>query len=96
MGILVFLSIGSRSFETYKKLYVAGARGVLIRFETSNEKTFSSLRPGENLAHRLGLIKNLKRLGYIIATGFIAGLPDETYEDIVNNILTTKFLGSDM
>ncbi len=96
LGILVFLSIGSRSFDTYKKLYAAGARGVLMRFETSNKKNFSDLRPGEELAARLDLIKSLKRLGYIIATGFIAGLPDETNEDLVNSILTTKFLGSDM
>ncbi|MBU0581179.1 MAG: radical SAM protein [Candidatus Margulisbacteria bacterium] len=96
LGVLVFLSIGSRSKETYEKLYQAGARAALLRFETSNEKIFDQLRPGTKLVDRLDLIKHLRKIGYIIATGFILGLPGETEEDIVNNILQTKALGPDM
>ena len=96
MGILVFLSIGMRDKELYQKLYQAGARAALLRFETSNEHIFRQLRPGASLHERLTLIKQLKSMGYIIATGFIAGLPDETPEDIVNNILLTQSLGPDM
>ena len=96
MGILVFLSIGMRDKELYQKLYQAGARAALLRFETSNEDIFRQLRPGASLHERLTLIKQLKSMGYIIATGFIAGLPDETPEDIVNNILLTQSLGPDM
>ena len=35
--ILVFISLGERSKSTYRRLYDAGARGALLRFETSNE-----------------------------------------------------------
>jgi biotin synthase len=96
MGVLVFVSIGSRSKETYKKLYDAGARAVLIRFETSNRDIFSKLRPNTSLDERIELIKYLKEIGYVLATGFIIGLPLETNEDIVNNILLTKYLAPDM
>lgn len=96
MGVLVFISIGVRSKETYKRLYDAGARAVLLRFETSNKTTFAQLRPGANFDERLELIKYAKKLGYIIATGFIVGLPGESDEDIINNILLTKSLGADM
>ena len=96
LGVLVFLSIGSRSKETYKKLYEAGARAALLRFETSNEKIFNELRPGTALQDRINLINYLKELGYILATGFILGLPGETSEDIINNILLTKHLSPDM
>jgi len=96
LGILVFLSIGSRSIETYQKLYQAGARAALLRFETSNEKIFNTLRPNTSLTERINLIKELKNLGYIIATGFLIGLPNETADDIVNNILLTKSLAPDM
>jgi biotin synthase len=96
MGVLVFVSIGLRSKETYKKLYEAGARAVLLRFETSNQDIFAKMRPGTTLEERIDLIKYLRSLGYIIATGFLLGLPGETEKDIVNNILLTKSLGPDM
>jgi biotin synthase len=97
LGVLVFLSIGSRSKETYKKLYEAGARAVLLRFETANAEIFKKLRPDTTLADRLDLIKYVRSLGYVLATGFILGLPgDETPEAILNNILLTKSLAPDM
>ncbi|MEM5871260.1 MAG: [FeFe] hydrogenase H-cluster radical SAM maturase HydE [Candidatus Aenigmatarchaeota archaeon] len=96
LGILLFLSIGERSEKTYEKLYNAGARGVLLRFETSNEKIFKKLRPGKSLKKRISLIKNLRNMGYIIATGFLIGLPGESEKDIVNNILLTKKLKPEM
>jgi len=96
MNILVFLSIGVRSKQTYKKLFKAGARGVLMRFETSNRKLFEKMRPGTTLEKRLSLIKFLKRTGYLIATGFLIGLPDETEQDVINNIFLTKSLAPDM
>jgi biotin synthase len=96
MGVLVFLSIGMRDRETYQKLFAAGARAALLRFETSNETIFHKLRPKTDLTQRIQLIKDLKNIGYIIATGFIIGLPDETHNDIIDNILLTKSLKPDM
>ena len=96
LGVLIFLSIGERSMETYKKLYDAGARAVLLRFETSNKSIFEGLRPNTNIESRLELIRYLKKIGYILATGFIIGLPDEKPEDIIKNILLTKSLRADM
>ena len=89
-------ALGSRNKETYQKLYDAGARAALMRFETSNKDIFAKLRPETNLDERVELIKSLKKMGYVLATGFIIGLPGETHEDIVNNILLTKYLAPDM
>ena len=96
LGILVFLSIGDRSIELYERLYEAGARAALLRFETSNADIFRRLRPGTRLNDRLSLIRSLKDIGYVIATGFLVGLPDETPDDIINNILLTKSLEPEM
>jgi len=96
MGILIFISIGLRSKETYRKLYEAGARAALLRFETSNAEIFEKLRPGTTLEDRIDLIKYLRKLGYVLATGFMLGLPGETNLDIANNILLTKYLAPDM
>ena len=35
-------------------------------------------------------------MGYVLATGFLVGLPGETEEDIIKNILLTKSLSPDM
>ncbi len=96
LDVLIFLSIGMRSKDTYKRLYDAGARAALLRFETSNRETFEKLRPWTNLDDRLGLIRYLKELGYVVATGFLVGLPGETDDDLLNNILLTRELGPDM
>jgi len=95
-GILITLSIGERSRECYRRLYEAGAYGALLRFETSNEAVYSRVRPGKKLADRLELIKWLKSMGFVLATGFLIGLPGQTAEDTVNDILLTKSLGPDM
>jgi biotin synthase len=95
-GILLFMSIGERSFECYKRLYEAGAYGALLRFETSNKNIYSMMRPGKKLEERLELIKKLINHGFIVATGFLLGLPGTTKEDIMKDILLTKSLKPDM
>ncbi len=96
LGILVILSIGEREKKVYQRLFDVGARGVLLRFETSNKDIFHKMRPHSNWDERVGLIRCLKDLGYVVATGFIIGLPGETDDDILNNILLAKSLKPDM
>lgn len=96
LGALVFLSIGIRSAESYQRLYQAGARAALLRFETSNAATFEKLRPGTSFNERINLLRELKTMGYIIATGFIIGFPGETHAETIGNILLAKSLQPDM
>ncbi|MBI5417043.1 [FeFe] hydrogenase H-cluster radical SAM maturase HydE, partial [Candidatus Poribacteria bacterium] len=93
---LIALSLGERSLETYQKLYNAGARAVLLRFETNNPKLYEKIRPGHILKDRIDLIKKLTEMGYLIMTGFLVGLPDQTEQDILSNIELTGTLGTDM
>jgi len=95
-GVLLFISIGERSFDCYKALYEAGAYGALIRFETSNPKLYSAMRPGKRLEERVALIEKLKAHGFILATGFIIGPPGQTQQDLINDILLTKSFKPDM
>lgn len=95
-SILLFMSVGERSLDCYRRLYEAGAYGALLRFETSNAELYSKLRPGRKLEDRLSLIRGLKELGFVLATGFMFGLPGESRKDVVGNILLTKSLGPDM
>lgn len=89
--LFVILSIGERDYKTYKILKDAGTNGVLFRFETSNPKLFNDFhKNGKNLTTRLEHLEFMKELGYYIATGSIVGLPNQTIDDLADDILTTK------
>lgn len=93
---LLILSIGERDPALFEKLYREGARGVLLRFETGNERLYERLRPGRRLDERITLIKQLRRMGYLIMTGFLIGLPGQTEQDILNDVELTSSLGAEM
>ncbi len=97
-GVLLFMSIGSRDWECYKKLYAAGARGILLRFETSNPKLYKKLHSGpkSDFQKRIGIIKKAKKLGYVIATGSLIGLPGQTNDDLASDIILARTLGAEM
>ena len=89
--VFIFISIGERGYKCYERLKKAGASGVLFRFETSNLELFKKLHPqGKNLANRFEHLRFMKELGYFIATGSIIGLPNQTIENLAEDILTTK------
>lgn len=94
--VLLILSIGERDISTYRRLYRAGARGVLMRFETSNPEIYAKMRPGHRLEDRLNLIREIKETGYLIMSGFLIGLPGQTEKDIARDIETTSSLGVEM
>lgn len=94
--LLLILSIGERDIGLYKELYQAGARGTLLRFETSNPMLYEKYRPGCKLKDRIDLIKKLKDIGYLIFTGFLIGLPQQTDADLLSDIELTGSLSPEM
>ena len=94
--VLLIVSIGERDSELYKKLYASGARGALVRFETSNPKLYQKYRPGHTLDERLTLIKELREIGYLVFTGFLLGLPGQSEKDILKDIELTQSLKPEM
>ncbi len=93
---LVFLSIGARSAADYQRFYAAGARGVLLRFESSNPELFASLRPGRKLEDRLTLLREIYKMGYLVATGGLIGIPGQTESDLVNDLHLARELKAEM
>lgn len=92
----IYISIGERPIEDYAAFKIAGANGVLYRFETSNNELYSQLRPGKILSDRTTQLKRLKELGYVISTGMIVGLPGQTVSDLANDIVLMRELGTFM
>jgi len=94
--VAITLSIGERSEEDYKCFKEAGADRFLMRFETSNKDLYKMLHPNMSFENRIDCLKTIKKLGYELGTGFLIGLPNQTIEDIANDILFVKELDSDM
>jgi len=93
---LVFISFGEIGIEGLEKLYRAGARGLLMRFETSNPKLYQDMHPGMSLEGRLMHLRRAYDMGYLILTGGLVGLPGQEKYDILNDILLAKELHAEM
>jgi biotin synthase len=94
-GAIIFMSVGERSMGCYRRMYDEGARGVLLRFETSNPKIYAKMGKGK-LAKRISLLRSLRKMGYLIITGSLIGLPAQTDGDLLNDILLARELGAEM
>lgn len=95
-AVLIFISFGEIGIEGLQKLYEAGARGLLMRFETSNPDLYAKLHPGRKLESRIQHLEEAYKMGYLIITGGLIGLPEQTKEDILQDILLTKRLHTEM
>ena len=84
----VTLSLGERSFESYKALKSAGADRYLLRHETSNPEHYAKLHPGSmSFDNRMRCLDELKSLGYQVGAGFMVGSPYQTQEDLADEMI---------
>lgn len=89
----VTLSIGERSYESYKALFDAGADRYLLRHETANGEHYRKLHPMSLLLeNRKKCLYNLKEIGYQVGCGFMVGSPYQTTDCIVEDLLFMKQL----
>lgn len=88
----VTLSIGERSYESYKKFYEAGADRYLMRHETASKELYEKLHPGMSFENRMKCLYDLKEIGFQVGAGFMVGLPGQSNEDYVNDLLFLKEL----
>ncbi len=93
---LIFVSFGEVGLEGLEALYRAGARGLLMRFETSNPKLYAAIHGGSALDTRLAHLRRAHELGYLILTGSLIGVPGQTREDLYNDIVLAGELHAEM
>lgn len=87
----ITLSVGERSYNSYKSLYDAGATRYLLRHETINKTHYSKLHPSEmSLDNRIECLYNLKAIGYQTGCGMMIGAPFQTAENIAEDMLFMK------
>ncbi len=87
----VTLSLGERSYESYKRLKEAGADRYLLRHETACKAHYEKLHPSNmSFENRMRCIRDLKALGYQVGVGFMVGSPFQSEEDLANEMLFLK------
>ncbi len=96
-GLGITLCIGEQSYETYKRLFEAGAHRYLLRIETTSPSLFSKIHPPElSLENRIDCLQHLHKAGYQVGTGVMIGLPGQTIEDLANDIIFFREMDVDM
>jgi len=84
------LCLGEQSREIYEDWYLRGARRYLLRIETTNPELYKKIHPNTPLhsfEKRTECLNVLRDIGYQVGTGVMIGLPGQTPEDLVEDIL---------
>jgi biotin synthase len=95
----ITLSLGEQEKSTYQKWFELGAHRYLLRIESSNKNLFETIHP-RNKKHsyttRIQKLYELKEIGYQIGTGVMIGLPNQTLDDLADDLLFMKKFDIDM
>lgn len=93
----ITLSLGERTYESYKRLYEAGADRYLLRHETATKEHYEKLHP-ENMSfdNRMSCLKALKDIGYQVGCGFMVGSPYQTNENLAKDLKFIEEFSPDM
>lgn len=83
----VTLSLGERDYDSYKRLYDAGADRYLLRHETADRGHYEKLHPDKmSFDRRMECLYNLKEIGYQVGAGFMVGSPYQTSDTLAKDM----------
>ena len=83
----ITLSLGERTYESYKRLYDAGADRYLLRHETADEEHYIKLHPNSmSFRTRMNALEDLKKIGFQVGCGFMVNSPYQTSETIAKDL----------
>ncbi len=86
-NVAVTVSAGEWSRRDYRMMRDAGADRYLLKIETANPVLFNALRPGSSFENRVRCLHDLQDLGFQVGSGSLVGLPDQTIDDVINDLL---------
>ena len=93
----ITLSLGERTYESYKRLYEAGADRYLLRHETATKEHYEKLHPESmSFDNRMSCLKALKDIGYQVGCGFMVGSPYQTNENLAKDLKFIEEFSPDM
>ncbi|MGN0602546.1 MAG: [FeFe] hydrogenase H-cluster radical SAM maturase HydE [Oscillospiraceae bacterium] len=93
----ITLSLGERSFESYKRMFDCGADRYLLRHETADKEHYEKLHPNEmSFENRMRCLYDLKMIGYQTGCGFMVGSPYQTNELLAKDLKFIESFAPDM
>jgi biotin synthase len=93
LGISVCL--GSLNDNLYADLKSAGASIYIIKFEIAGADAYTAMHAPGNYDERLAHIRQLSTTGWRVSSGFIAGLPGQSTNDLLANFTLANQLPLD-
>lgn len=96
MDMMVLLCVGIHSIDDLDLWYEAGARKFILKHETSDGELFERMKPGFLLEDRVKWLRVLKEHRFHIGSGPLLGLPGQTVESLVDDLVLMKELNVDM
>jgi biotin synthase len=90
LGISVCL--GTLTPALYRELYEAGASIYIIKFEVGEAARYREFSAPGTLDERLDHVRLLAQTGWNVSSGFIAGLPGQTLDDLRRNFVLARSL----
>jgi len=98
-GLGITLSCGEQTRETYALWRESGAHRYLLRIESSDPGLYYKIHPQDerhSFEKRLEALSLLRETGYQVGTGVMIGLPFQTMESLVNDLVFFKEQDIDM
>ena len=95
----ITLSLGEQTGETYRIWRENGADRYLLRIEASSEDLYKKIHPDDanhSYTNRIKSIEYLRKLNYQVGSGVMIGLPFQTIDHLVNDLLFLQEYDIDM
>lgn len=96
MGMAVLLCVGIHQESDLDKWYAAGARKFILKHETADPELFARMKPEQTLEDRMRWLRTLRRHGFHIGSGALLGLPGQTVDTLVEDLVLMGELQPEM
>ena len=83
----IILCMGNLSHDQYVRLKDAGADRYILKFESSSPALYNTWKPSDTLDQRLACLQDLVDIGYKVGTGNMVGMPGQSLDDVIDDIL---------
>lgn len=83
----IILCLGNFTRDQFAKLKDAGADRYILKFESSSKRLYETWKPTDTIEERTRCLRDLVDLGFKTGSGNIVGMPGQTIEDMIDDLL---------
>jgi biotin synthase len=83
----IILCMGNLSHDQYVRLKAAGADRYILKFESSSPTLYATWKPSDTLDQRLACLQDLINIGFKVGTGNMVGMPGQSLDDVIDDLL---------